>query len=97
MYFSDYLYFPNPYGVRENDLSVNALLRNTSPLYRDDSGRYNFVRDFEKKTILQEDIFFGLPEKFELMQYLYDDMRFTSTKPEETLREIEQVTKNITS
>lgn len=97
IYFSDYLYFENQYGVRENDLSANALLRNTSPLYRDDSGRYNFVRDFEKRTVLKEDIFFGLPEKFKLMEYIYDDMRFPSTNLEQTLREIQEITKNITT
>ncbi len=97
IYFSNYIYFPNEYGLREQDLASNSLSRSLSPLYRDDSGRYNFVRDFEKKTILQEDIFFGLPEKFELMQYLYDDMRFTSKNPEQTLREIQEVTKNITT
>jgi len=96
IYFSDYLYFMNQYGVREIDLWVNTLLRNSTPLYRDELWRYNFVSDFDRRIILWQDIFFGLPEKFRLMEYIYDDMRFSSSNPEETLREIEQVTKDIT-
>ncbi|MCH8518329.1 hypothetical protein LAT59_01000 [Candidatus Gracilibacteria bacterium] len=97
VYFRNFVFFPNEYGVSERDLERNNISKSSTPLYRDTSGRYNFIPDHEKKIFLTEDVFFGLPEKFHLMQNLYDDMKYSSTQVEQTLREIQKITLDITA
>ena len=97
MYFENLSYFPSEYGVSKSDLDRNSLSPHSTPLYRNAQWRYHFVPNYEKKILLREDVFFWLSEKFHLMQNFYDDLRYETINPEQTLREIEQVTKRITS
>lgn len=89
-YFDTYGFFSDEYGVYLSQLEAQWFSPQTTLLYKDANGRYNFVKNFTSQRIISQDILWWLPNKASVLQYLREDAELWNISVEQTWKSLQK-------
>ncbi len=95
--FTTLQYYPDTYWIYEKQLSNSGINRESALVYRDDAGKYNFVKNSTKRKLISLDESFWISEKHAFLKYLLSDAKFLSSDIPANMKKIKAFTQTLTS
>lgn len=95
--FIHYSFYHDSYGAYQSQLDASGFEYNSTLLYYNDDGSYNFVTDYETYPIINTQDIFGVPQKQLFLDYLREDSKYQSTDISSELMRLKNISDSLTS
>jgi len=95
--FNTFRFFNDEYWVYQSQLDTSWFDVNTTLLYRNDEGKYNFVTQYDSHPIVSTTSLYGIAEKHLMLDYLREDTKFPTSDIESVLWDMKTVVRKLRS
>lgn len=95
--FQKFSYVDDTYGVYLSDLTRLGISLVSDFLYKNEEGRYNFVREYTKKKLISADIVDGVVDKDRVLSRIRDDKRELTYETDTLFRELKTLSLSLTA
>lgn len=94
--FTRFHYLKDDYGTYETSLEHSGFNRDFTLIFIDDTGKYNFVNEYEVHELASVKDMYGVSEKHIFLDYLRDDSKFKTQDISSELSKIKAIADSLT-
>lgn len=94
--FTRFHYLKDDYGTYETSLEHSGFNRDFTLIFIDDTGKYNFVNEYEVHELASVKDMYGVSEKHIFLDYLRDDSKFKTQNISSELSKIKAIADSLT-